>query len=113
MLLVTLAISGGNPTAISAGKVTSEPPPAAALMAPATKPAKVSNTSAPPLGSIMNGCCSSGCARDRSDSSGGWSLAHGHLRCALEAFSHHSCLIKTLTWKHSFLEVGSLIIFPI
>src|SRR5918997_6317551 len=58
MLLVTLASSGGYPTAISAGKVTSEPPPAAALIAPARKPATASSATAPMLRSIADGRCS-------------------------------------------------------
>src|ERR687894_430763 len=52
MLLVTLASSGGYPTAISAGNVTSEPPPAAALIAPARKPATAIRATAPALRSI-------------------------------------------------------------
>src|SRR5829696_1190018 len=44
MLFVTLAVSGGYPTAIRAGKEISDPPPAAALSAPARKPAAASRT---------------------------------------------------------------------
>jgi hypothetical protein len=53
-LLVTFAVSGGCPSATRAGKVTNEPPPAAALIAPATKPATVSNAIAPVLRSIVD-----------------------------------------------------------
>src|SRR4028118_2249104 len=55
MLLVTLASSGGYPTAISAGNVTSEPPPAAALIAPARRPAAAVSATAPALRSIAGG----------------------------------------------------------
>src|SRR4028119_1820382 len=55
MLLVTLASSGGYPTAISAGNVMSEPPPAAALIAPARKPATARSATAPALRSIADG----------------------------------------------------------
>src|SRR4028119_723620 len=55
MWLVRLASSGGYPTAISAGNVTSEPPPAAALIAPARKPATAISATAPTLRSIADG----------------------------------------------------------
>lgn len=55
-MLVTLAVSGGYPIATNAGKETNEPPPAAALIIPATKPEKASNTIDPALKSTMEGC---------------------------------------------------------
>src|SRR4028119_1929126 len=55
MLLVTLASSDGYPAATSAGKVMREPPPAAALIAPARKPATASSATAPALRSIASG----------------------------------------------------------
>jgi hypothetical protein len=51
-LFVTLALSDGYPTSIRAGKEISDPPPAAALIAPATKPATASSTITPTLRSI-------------------------------------------------------------
>jgi hypothetical protein len=38
-VLVALACTDGTPTVSSAGKLTKEPPPASAFMAPAVKPA--------------------------------------------------------------------------
>src|SRR5918997_1966311 len=85
MLLVTLAISGGYPTAISAGKVTSEPPPAAALIAPARKPATASSATAPALRSIADGRCRSRVQGPRGLGGPGSRLrTDGHLPWALD-----------------------------
>jgi hypothetical protein len=43
-VLDALASIGGNPAAMSAGKVRKEPPPAIALMKPAAKAARVTMT---------------------------------------------------------------------
>src|SRR5918999_3592818 len=53
-LLVTLAVKGEYPTAIRAGKEIRDPPPAAALSAPARKPATASRAIAPTLSSNAN-----------------------------------------------------------
>ena len=52
-MLVTLAVSGGYPMATNAGKDTSEPPPAAALIAPATPPTRASKPMVPMLSSMV------------------------------------------------------------
>jgi len=42
-VLEVFAKTGGTPAAISTGKLTNEPPPASAFIAPATVPAKKTN----------------------------------------------------------------------
>jgi hypothetical protein len=44
-VLVAFALSGGTPSAISAGKVTSVPPPAMAFITPATSAAATTSRS--------------------------------------------------------------------
>src|SRR5688572_11844633 len=54
MVLVALALIGGTPNAISAGKVRSVPPPAMEFMAPATSAASTTSVSCV-KGSVADG----------------------------------------------------------
>jgi len=44
-VLVVFAVTEGTPTAINAGKVTNEPPPASAFIMPAIRPAPATSSS--------------------------------------------------------------------